>query len=100
MGTLALALLFCSALYCARVGRRNAGSGLSRDFGQAFTAAITSTVVLLAFFDGLSFPMVGNVLFLVLGLSALYYRLTKEDDSVSVEANTALVLRDNAGDIG
>jgi len=59
---------------------------LERSMGFALAGSVLAGTVLLALFDGLSFPQAAGSLFLMLGLSAAYWRISHTD---VVEAGVA-----------
>ena len=63
-----VALLIAGILSAARA-RRSSTDRRDRQFAQALIAALTAGSLMMAFFDGLSFPMSAGMLFLVLGLA-------------------------------
>lgn len=68
VGITALLGVVLAAIWCARSGRTLSDDPLTRQLGQALVASIVSVAVLLAFFDGFSFPKAGGLLFLLTGL--------------------------------
>lgn len=76
VGLLALLSLLVGGIWHALSGRRRHTDPLLRDLGQACAAAVIGCALIMAFFDGLSFPMVGGTLFLVLGILSAYARLS------------------------
>lgn len=69
LGILGFAGLFVAGIWSARRARQSADPGI-RLLGHALAAAMFNVAVLFAFFDGLSFPIAGGMLFLLLGLCA------------------------------
>ncbi|MET4637662.1 O-antigen ligase family protein [Mycetocola sp. 2940] len=69
LGILAFAGLFVAGIWSARRARFSADPGI-RLLGHALAAAMFNVAVLFLFFDGLSFPIAGGMLFLLLGLCA------------------------------
>jgi O-antigen ligase len=67
LGFLAFAAFFCAGIWSARRARHS-GTRDMRLLGHALAASLFNVAVLFAFFDGLSFPIAGGVLFLVAGL--------------------------------
>lgn len=68
LGVLAFAGVFGSAIWsAARARKRSADAGV-RLLGYALAASVVNIAVLFAFFDGLSFPQSGGMLFLMVGL--------------------------------
>ncbi|WP_022922556.1 O-antigen ligase family protein [Ornithinimicrobium pekingense] len=76
------ALLTGGVLVAVRARRRHTDP-FQRDLGQAFAAAVVGCAVIMAFFDGLSFPMAAGTLFLILGLSGAYARLGEREVNAS-----------------
>ena len=79
LGVAALLALFGAGIYVALKPRRwlPAVWRRERDLGVALAAGIASAAVGFAFFDALSFPLYSGLVFLLLGLSAAYFRLTR-----------------------
>jgi hypothetical protein len=75
LGLLALLLVFAVPLLCARGARRRSTDPATRDLGQALAAAVTVGMLSFATFDGLSFPMATNLLFLLFGCCGALRRL-------------------------
>ncbi|MET0716146.1 MAG: O-antigen ligase family protein [Mycetocola sp.] len=69
LGILGFAGLFAAGLWSARRSKLSTDSDI-RLLGQALAASLITLAVLFAFFDGLSFPLAGGMLFLLLGLCA------------------------------
>nr|WP_166793314.1 O-antigen ligase family protein [Cryobacterium lactosi] len=67
LGLLAFAAFFGAAIWSARRARHSSTRDM-RLLGHALAASVFNVAVLFAFFDGLSFPIAGGVLFLVAGL--------------------------------
>lgn len=67
LGLLAFGAFFGAGIWSARRARRSETRDL-RLLGHALAASLFNVAVLFAFFDGLSFPIAGGVLFLVAGL--------------------------------
>lgn len=67
LGVLGFAGLFVAGIWSARRGRLSPDPDI-RLLGHALAAAMFNVAVLFAFFDGLSFPIAGGMLFLLLGL--------------------------------
>ncbi|MGL3806241.1 O-antigen ligase family protein [Paeniglutamicibacter sp. R2-26] len=86
IGLLAFLGLMATAVYCAVVARRDDSDAAMNQLGVGLAASIASGASLMAFFDAFSFPQAPGVLFLVLGLAAGYWRLSREQslDSASV----------------
>lgn len=69
LGVLGFAAIFIAGIWSARQARSSADPAV-RLLGHAFAAAMFNVAVLFAFFDGLSFPIAGGILFLLFGLCA------------------------------
>ncbi|MET0933490.1 MAG: O-antigen ligase family protein [Mycetocola sp.] len=69
LGVLGFAGIFVAGIWSARRARFSTDPAI-RLLGHALAAAMFNVAVLFAFFDGLSFPIAGGVLFLLLGLCA------------------------------
>lgn len=67
LGIFAFAGFFVAGIWSARQARRS-GSSDVRLLGHALAASMFNVAVLFAFFDGLSFPIAGGMLFLLAGL--------------------------------
>ena len=72
VGLICLILLYLTGIQCGAAGRRKTSDPRRRHFGQALVAAIAAAMVTTATFDSLSFPMVGGLIFLVLGIAGAY----------------------------
>jgi O-antigen ligase len=81
IGLLALILVFVVPLLCARGVRRRSARPETRDLAQSLAAAVMVGMLSFATFDGLSFPMATNLLFLLLGCCGALRRLEREDSS-------------------
>ena len=68
LGAAALAAVFVGAIWSALASGRRAEDARVALVGHALAVAMVSIAVLLAFFDGLSFPIAGGLLFLIAGL--------------------------------
>jgi O-antigen ligase len=71
-----LALLWASAWSASRA-RRLFADPLDRALAQSLLASMVAGAVLLAFFDGLSFPISSGMFFLVIGLCSGALRLAQ-----------------------
>jgi hypothetical protein len=87
VGLAAFLALFICAIVSAASARARAFTSLDRQLSQSLIAGIISGAVLLAFFDGLSFPMAAGTVFLVLGLCGSARRLLGESWLPSDSAN-------------
>ena len=67
LGIFAFAGFFVAGIWSALQARRSSDSDL-RMLGHALAASMFNVAVLFAFFDGLSFPIAGGMLFLLAGL--------------------------------
>lgn len=72
VGLICLILLYLTGIQCGAAGRRKTQDRRRRHFGQALVAAIAAAAVTSATFDSISFPMVGGLTFLVLGIAGAY----------------------------
>jgi hypothetical protein len=80
LGVLAFAGLFVAAMWSA--GRRRFSADPNFQLvGHALAASMFNVAVLFAFFDGLSFPIAGGMLFLLLGLCASVRTVAANDDA-------------------
>ena len=69
LGVIGFASIFVAGIWSARRARLLPDPGI-RLLGHALAASMFNVAVLFAFFDGLSFPIAGGMLFLLLGLCA------------------------------
>ncbi len=83
VGTLAFLALLVTGVYCAIAGRTAGEDSLDSHLGVGLAASIISSATLMAFFDSFSFPQAPGVLFLVLGMSAAYWRLSKDSERLN-----------------
>ena len=75
LGLIAFVTLVVTALTAAGLAREHAATHIDRQLALALLASALSGAVMMAFFDGLSFPMSAGLLFLVLGLCGAALRL-------------------------
>jgi hypothetical protein len=68
LGTLALLAVFALAIWSAAEGARHTKHDDLRLIGRALAASTATGGLLFAFFDGLSFPIAGGLVFLMFGL--------------------------------
>ncbi|MET0828488.1 MAG: O-antigen ligase family protein [Microbacterium sp.] len=83
LGVLGFAGMFVSGIWSARRGRLSPDPSI-RLLGHALAASMFNVAVLFAFFDGLSFPIAGGMLFLLLGLCASVRSVVARGDGVAV----------------
>ena len=76
IGLVALIGLFVVGFICARGVRRRAGSTEVEDLAIALSASVAVVGMGFVTFDGLGFPMITGLLFLVLGCISALWRLT------------------------
>lgn len=69
LGILAFAGMFAAGMWSARRSKLSTDRDIQL-LGHALAASMFTVAVLFAFFDGLSFPIAGGMLFLLLGLCA------------------------------
>ncbi len=67
-GIIAFVGLIVTAIWSAHKARRLAMTPLDRALCQAIFAAVVAGAILMAFFDGLSFPMSAGMLFMMIGI--------------------------------
>ncbi|WP_156109624.1 O-antigen ligase domain-containing protein [Cryobacterium sp. MLB-32] len=67
LGLLSFLALFLAGIWSAHQARRSGNADI-RLLGHALAASLFTVAVLFAFFDGLSFPIAGGMLFLLAGL--------------------------------
>ena len=82
LGLLAFAAFFCAGIWSARRARLSATRDI-RLLGHALAASLFNVAVLFAFFDGLSFPIAGGVLFLVAGLCGSVRTIVDSDPAAT-----------------
>ena len=75
LGLLSFLALAITALVAAGVARERAATRIDRQLALALLASALAGAVMMAFFDGLSFPMSAGALFLILGLCGAALRL-------------------------
>lgn len=75
IGTLLFAGLIVVTVLSTGAATRSAEDALTRNVGFALASSVLSGGVLLALFDGLSFPQAAGTLFLILGLCGAYGRI-------------------------
>jgi hypothetical protein len=67
------------AVFCARGARRRTDDASTRDLAQSLAASVMVAMLAFATFDGLSFPMVTNLLFVLVGCCGALRRLVIEE---------------------
>lgn len=77
VGAVAFLALLGTGVYCAIAGRNFGDESVYNHLGLGLSASIISGGTLMAFFDSFSFPQAPGVLFLVLGMSAAYWRISR-----------------------
>lgn len=85
LGLIAFVTLVLTALAATGLARERAVARIDRQLTQALLASALSGAIMMAFFDGLSFPMSAGLLFLILGLCGGAFRLFREPASMSVQ---------------
>ncbi|TIC79532.1 O-antigen ligase family protein [Nocardioides sp. GY 10113] len=80
IGLFSFLALVVVAATCGVLGRKREPDEYLAQTGQALAASILAGAVLLAFFDGFSFPMAFGLVFLVIGMAGAYFRLVRGDD--------------------
>jgi hypothetical protein len=80
LGVLAFAGMLVAAMWSAGRAKFSHNPD-SRLIGHALAASMFNVAVLFAFFDGLSFPIAGGILFLLLGLCASVRTLAASNDA-------------------
>lgn len=83
VGLICLILLYLTGIQCAAAGRGKTHDPCRRHFGQALVAAIAAMVVTSATFDSLSFPMLSELIFLVLGIAGAYDGIMNAEEYAS-----------------
>jgi len=84
VGLICLILLYLTGIQCGAAGRRKTKDPRRRHFGQALVASIAAAAVTSATFDSISFPMVGGLTFLVLGIAGAYDGVMATEEYASV----------------
>ena len=79
LGMVAFALVFLAAATLARAGRRKYTEPSDMDLGQALAAGVLVLAVSAAFYDLLAFRQSTFLLFLLMGLTGVYWRLGRAD---------------------
>ncbi|GAA5081960.1 O-antigen ligase [Thermocatellispora tengchongensis] len=75
VGLLALLALLCSGWMLARGARRASADPAARHLAQCLAASVAVAIFGFGTFDAFSFPMISNVLFLILGFCGALWRL-------------------------
>jgi polysaccharide biosynthesis protein PslJ len=75
VGLTCLLVLFLSGVIGGRQIRRRSSDPVTRQLGQSLSASMAAGACSYATFDGLGFPMVTGLVFLILGCTAALYRL-------------------------
>lgn len=84
IGTFAFLLLNLMAIATALRVRNLATDALWKLAAPAAGAGVAAGAVLLAFFDGLSFPMTGAMLFLLIGVCAAMHRISTQKLKIEI----------------
>jgi O-antigen ligase len=84
-GLASLFFLFVVVLFCARGVRRRSTDQATRDLAQSLAAGVMVAMLSFATFDGLSFPMATNLLFLLVGCAGALRRLVVEAPVAGVD---------------
>jgi O-antigen ligase len=84
-GLASLFFLFVVVLFCARGVRRRSTDQATRDLAQSLAAGVMVAMLSFATFDGLSFPMATNLLFLLVGCAGALRRLVVEAPAAGVD---------------
>ncbi|MET9629211.1 O-antigen ligase family protein [Lentzea sp. NPDC006480] len=77
IGLVALITLFLVGIFTARGVRARAMDDEMRHLGQVLCASIAVAGLAFATFDGLGFPMISGLLFLLLGITGALWRITR-----------------------
>jgi hypothetical protein len=83
IGLICLILLYSTGIQCAASGRRKTQDLRRRHFGQALVAAIAAAAITSATFDSITFPMVGGLTFLILGIAGAYNGIMAAEEYAS-----------------
>ncbi len=93
LGIIGFASIFVAGIWSALLAKRSSEPG-ARLLGHALVASMFTVAVLFAFFDGLSFPIAGGMLFLLAGLCGSIRTITRTDHLLelpqSLDARAAL----------
>jgi hypothetical protein len=81
-GLLCLVLVFVVSISCARGARRRSTDPATRDLAQSLATSVMVAMLSFATFDGLSFPMATNLLFVMAGCCGALRRLVLEESSL------------------
>ncbi|SDI65278.1 O-antigen ligase [Actinokineospora alba] len=84
-GLTALILLFVISFASARGIRARARDEDLRHLGQALAASIAVAALAFVTFDGLGFPMISGLLFLVIGIIGALWRMARRDEIDAIE---------------
>ncbi|MFK0085265.1 O-antigen ligase family protein [Glutamicibacter sp. NPDC090743] len=96
VGALAFAAMLGTGVYCAIAGRNNNDNSLHNHLGLGISASIIASGTLMAFFDSFSFPQAPGVLFLVLGMSASYWRISKSSGRINPKISMPITSKKKA----
>ncbi|SDS36980.1 O-antigen ligase [Actinopolymorpha singaporensis] len=91
VGLAALLALFAAGWLLARGARRASSNPEVRHLAQCFAATMAVAGFSFGTFDALSFPMVTNLTFLMLGCCAALWRLARENPTAGLSETTAAV---------
>lgn len=82
-GLVAFAGIFATAIWSALLAKRSGEPG-ARLLGHTLAVSMITVAILFAFFDGLSFPIAGGMLFLLAGLCGSVGAITRPEPAESV----------------
>ncbi|MHC5797837.1 O-antigen ligase family protein [Lacisediminihabitans sp. FW035] len=94
LGAILFVALITTAALSAGIAARGADDPLTQHVGFALVGSVVSGGILLALFDGLSFPQAAGTLFFFVGLCGAYWRLTRREDVVKDSADRPLFIAD------
>ncbi|NYH92114.1 O-antigen ligase family protein [Actinopolymorpha rutila] len=89
VGVAALLALFVAGWLLARGARRASSNPEVRHLAQCFAATMAVAAFSFGTFDALSFPMITNLMFLMLGCCAALWRLARENPTAGLSGTTA-----------
>lgn len=86
VGTAALLIVLGSGFVLARRARKATSDPVVRHLAQCFAASCAVALVSFGTFDALSFPMVANLAFLMVGTCGALWRLTRDGEAAMSRA--------------
>lgn len=86
LGVIAFGTVFLAAIWSGITARKRSIDQGIRLLGYALAASVVNIAVLFAFFDGLSFPQSGGMLFLIAGLCGATLKISGVDAASRLQA--------------